>query len=83
MWGLNIWFGDAHADDGTDHGMGTGGWQPEPPRAQIPQNSGDQQRKDHGEAGPGADLKDKINRQQRDHRKCHRPRGGQHAGQVA
>ena len=58
--------GDADADDGTDQGVGTRGRQPEPPGAEIPDNCGDQECEDHGEAGPGADLQDQFDRQQGD-----------------
>ena len=75
--------GNAHADDGTHHGVRTRGRQPEPPGAQVPQDRGDQQRKNHGESSAGAHLNNQFDRQQRDDRKGHRPGGSQHAGQVA
>jgi hypothetical protein len=49
--------GDADADDGADHGVGTGGGQAEPPGAEVPDDGGDEQGEDHGEAGAGADLR--------------------------
>ena len=40
--------------------------QAEPPGAEVPDDGGDQQREDHGEAGLRADLQDQFDRQQRD-----------------
>ena len=78
--GADMWVeelvGHAYADDGADHGVGAGGRQTEPPGTKIPQNGGNEQRKDHGEACAGADLQDEFDRQQRDHRKGHRAAGG-------
>jgi hypothetical protein len=76
VWALHQLVGDADADDGADHGVRTGGGQAEPPGAQIPENGGDQQGKDHGEAGAGADLENQLDRQQRDDREGHRAGGG-------
>ena len=56
---------------------------PEPPGAQVPDDGGDQQREDHGEAGAGADLQNQLDRQQRDDGEGHRAGGDEHAGQVA
>ena len=70
--------GDAHADDGADHGVRAGGRQPEPPGAQVPDNGRDQQGKDHREAGAGADLKNQFDRQQRNHGEGHRAGGEEH-----
>ena len=39
---------------------------PSAPRAEVPDDGGDEQREDHGEAGAGADLQDQLDRQQRD-----------------
>ena len=60
--------GDADADDGADHGVRARCRQAEPPGAEVPENGGDQQREDHGEAGAGADLENEFDRQQRDDR---------------
>ena len=83
MWRIEELVGHAHADDGADHGVGAGGRQTEPPGAQVPQDGGNQQRKDHGKAGAGADLENEFDGQQRDDRKSDRAGGGEHAGQIA
>ena len=75
--------GHAHTNDGADHGVRTGGGQAKPPGAEVPHDSRDEQRKDHGESDTGADLNDEFDRQQRDDRKGYRACGGKHAGQVA
>jgi len=62
--------------------MRTGGRQPKPPRSQVPQNGGDQQCKDHGKAGSGADLKNQIHRQKRENSEGHRPRRSEHSSQI-
>ena len=66
--------GDAHADNGSDHGVGAGGRQPEPPCAQVPYDGGDQQGEDHGVTGAGADLQNQFDRQQGDDGEGHSAR---------
>ena len=66
--------GHAHADDGADHGVGTGGGQAKPPGAQVPDDGGDEQGEDHGIAGARTDLKNQFDGQQGDDREGHRAR---------
>ena len=66
-----------------DHGVRARRRQSQPPRAQVPQDGRDQQRKDHRESGAGADLQNQIDRQQRNDGERDRAGGGQHARQVA
>ncbi len=74
---------EPHADDGTHHGVRAGGWQSQPPRAQIPQNCGDEQREHHGEARAGAYLQYEIDGQKRDDGEGHCSRGGEYPRQIA
>jgi hypothetical protein len=62
--------GEAHADDGADHGVRTGGRQAEPPGAEVPENGGNEEREDHGEASAGAHLEDELDGEQRDDAKA-------------
>ncbi len=55
--------GDADTDDRADQGMGRRRRQTQPPSAEIPEDRGDEQGEDHGEAGTGAYLQDQFHRQ--------------------
>ena len=63
---LHQLIGDADANDRANQRVRAGRRQPEPPRAQVPDDGGDEQREDHGESGAAADLQDQLDRQQRD-----------------
>ena len=75
--------GEAHADDGADHGVRAGGGQPEPPGAQVPYDGGNQQGEDHGVARAGADLENQLDGQQGNDGEGHGAGGEEHTGQVA
>ena len=74
--------GETDADDRADQRMRGGGRQAKRPGAEIPDDRGDQQGEDHGEAGAGADIQDELDRQQRDDAEGDRARGKQHAEEV-
>jgi hypothetical protein len=56
--------------------------QAEEPGAEVPQDSGDQQREDHRETRAGADLEDQFDGQQRDDAESDCAGGHQHAEEV-
>ena len=58
--------GDADAEDGTNHGVGGGGGQALPPGGEVPEDSGDEEGEDHGEAGTLADLEDELDGEEGD-----------------
>ncbi len=58
--------GHADTDDGPDQRVRGGRWQAEPPRAEVPEDGGDQQGKHHREAGVATDLQDELDGQERD-----------------
>ena len=74
--------GDADAEDGADHGVGAGGGQTAPPGGEVPEDGGDEQREDHGEAGAFADLEDELDGQQRDDGEGDGAGAGEHADEV-
>ena len=74
--------GDADADDGADHGVRAGGGKAAPPGGEVPEDGGDQQREDHGEAGALADLEDELDRQQGDDGEGDGAGAEQHADEV-
>ena len=80
--GIHELVGDADADDGTDEGVGAGSGQAEPPGAEVPDDGGDEEGEDHGEAGALADLEDQLDGQQGEDREGHRAGGSEHADEV-
>ena len=63
--------------------MRTGGGKAEPPRAEVPEDRGDKQREDHGEAGARTYLQDQFDGQEGDDGECYCSRGEKHSGEVA
>jgi len=74
--------GDADADDGSDHGVGAGGGQAAPPGGEVPEDGGDQEGEDHGEACAFADLEDELDGQQRDDGEGHGAGAEEDSGEV-
>ena len=59
--------GQPDAEDGSDERVGAGSGQAEIPGAQVPNDRGDQEGEDHGEAGAAADpLEDQFDGKERD-----------------
>jgi len=58
--------GNADPDDRADQGVRTRGRKPQIPGPEIPDHRGDQESKDHGEAGAAPDLQDQLDRKKRD-----------------
>jgi hypothetical protein len=71
--------GDADSDDGADESVRTGGGETEIPRAEIPDDGGDEQRENHGEAGFAADLQDELYGEKRDDAEGDEAAGGENA----
>ena len=57
---------EADPDYRADQGVRARGRQTQIPGAEIPDDGGDEEGKDHGEAGIAADLQDELDREQRD-----------------
>ena len=74
--------GDADADDRPDQGVRARSGDAHPPGAQVPDDRGNEQREHHGVARGGADLKNELNRQQRDDAEGHRAGRSQHAEEI-
>ena len=80
--GVHELVGDADADDGADEGVGTGCGQAEPPGAEVPDDGGDEEGEDHGEAGALADLEDQLDGQQGEDGEGDRAGGSEYADEV-
>ncbi len=79
---LHELIGDADADDGADHGVRAGGGKASPPGGEVPEDGGDQQGEDHGEAGAFADLEDELDGQEGDDGEGYGAGAEEHAGEV-
>jgi len=64
--GGHEWVSNANADDGTDQRVGAGGRESEIPGTKIPEDGGNEESEDHGEAGAAAELQDGFDGQERD-----------------
>ncbi len=74
--------GDTYADDGADQRVRRRRRKAQPPRAEVPEDRRDQQRKHHGEARARSDLEDEFNRKQRDDAEGDGAARQQHADEV-
>ena len=74
--------GHAHAHDRADHGVGTGGGQSQEPGADVPDNGGDEQGKNHRETRAGTGMEHQFHRQQGDDAVSDRARRPEHAEQI-
>ena len=74
--------GDADADDRPDQGVRARSGNAHPPSAQVPDDRGNEQREHHRVACGGADLKNELDRQQRDDAEGHRAGRSEHAEEV-
>ena len=65
-----------------DQCVGAGGRESEIPGTKIPEDGGNEEREDHGEAGAAADLQDEFDRQERDDTEGDRAGGSDDAEEV-
>ena len=74
--------GDSDADDGSDQGVGTGCGKSEIPRADIPKDRRDEERKDHGKSGRRSDMNHEFRGQEIHDTEGHGTCRGEHPEKV-